>query len=346
VRVVLTLRVRDQADIVGAVVAFHLSAGVDFVIATDHRSEDATVEILESFERAGHLRLIRERGDQVRGKEWRNRMARLAATEHGADWVINADGDEFFWPRDGDLKEVLAAVPDRYGYLVAPSRVFVPVFDGPAFFAERMTVRLVAPAPINDPTSVYRPYAKLVHRGHPGVILDRGNHSLLAGGLLPVKGWHPVEVMHFPLRSPEQVVRKQLTWSRNLGTRTWGSYERASQRRAGGRLADYVSEVGVDAESLAAGLESRRLTRDTRLRDVLRERRVDDGGGASMPVAAHAVEYAVDVAMLAEAELIRLGRQIDLLEARVAAREPYRLLGRARSVRLRSSRDRTVREPR
>ena len=37
-RVVLTLVVRDEADIVDQQIRYHLEAGVDFVIATDHRS--------------------------------------------------------------------------------------------------------------------------------------------------------------------------------------------------------------------------------------------------------------------------------------------------------------------
>ena len=54
------------------------------------------------------------------------RMARLAATEHGADWVVNSDADEFWWPRGGDVAEVLAAVPGRFGVVRGMWRQFVP----------------------------------------------------------------------------------------------------------------------------------------------------------------------------------------------------------------------------
>ncbi len=41
-RIVLTLLVRDEADIIGSNLAYHLSQGVDFVIATDNGSRDGT----------------------------------------------------------------------------------------------------------------------------------------------------------------------------------------------------------------------------------------------------------------------------------------------------------------
>ena len=62
----MTLLVRDEADVVDAQVAFHLHAGVDLVIATDNASSDGTTEILERYERAGRVRLLREPGDEVR----------------------------------------------------------------------------------------------------------------------------------------------------------------------------------------------------------------------------------------------------------------------------------------
>ena len=59
----MTLLVRDEADVVDAQLAYHLHAGVDHVIATDNASSDGTTEILERYERVGHLRLLREPGD-------------------------------------------------------------------------------------------------------------------------------------------------------------------------------------------------------------------------------------------------------------------------------------------
>src|SRR5947209_3196047 len=207
-KLVLTVLARDEADIIDAQVAFHLNAGVDFVIATDNNSRDGTTEILESYARAGCLHLAREGAEGLRQGEWVTRMARLAATDFGADWVINSDADEFWWPRGGSLKDVLRAIPAQYGVVEAFWRSFVPRPDDGAFFAERMTVRLSQHAPINDPTSFYRPVIKVAHRADPHVIVGRGNHSLYESSFVPMTTWHPLEVLHFPLRSREQWRRK------------------------------------------------------------------------------------------------------------------------------------------
>ena len=103
-KLVETLIVRDEADIVDAQISYHLNAGVDFVLAIDHESRDGTTEILESYGRQGLLRGSPEQG-AVLELEWRTHMARLAATEHGADWVLAADADEFWVPR-GDAQEI------------------------------------------------------------------------------------------------------------------------------------------------------------------------------------------------------------------------------------------------
>ena len=129
-KLVVTLLARDEADVIDAWLAFHLNAGADFVVATDNRSTDGTTDVLERHAREGHLHLIREGGEDLRQDEWVTRMARLAATDFGADWVINSDADEFWWPRGASLRDMLAAVPPRYGTVGAFLRMFPPRPEG------------------------------------------------------------------------------------------------------------------------------------------------------------------------------------------------------------------------
>ena len=95
----MTLVVRDEADVIDDQIRFHLEHGVDLVLATDHGSVDGTTEILRRYEREGSLKLTRRTDEAFAQSEWVTQMARQAATEFGADWVINSDADEFWMVR-------------------------------------------------------------------------------------------------------------------------------------------------------------------------------------------------------------------------------------------------------
>ena len=263
-KLVMTLLARDEADILDAQLSYHLSAGVDFVIAIDNDSQDGTTDILKSYARQGYLHLIRERGDLVaNASEWRSRMARLAACEFEADWVMNSDADEFWWPRGGDLKSFLGAVPARFGKVRALVRSFAPRPDDGVFFAERMTARVVyAELPKSSPldSQPFHVQEKVFHRAHPGVQVKAGAHDASWTGLVDFRGWWPFEVLHFPIRSHEQCTRKWRNWQRQGYT---GAYD---------ILRDYESLL-VDDKALAEGLADGSLLIDTRVRDALRRLR-------------------------------------------------------------------------
>jgi hypothetical protein len=330
-RLVMTLLARDEADIVDAHIAFHLRAGVDFVIATDNRSEDETTAILERYERDGVLHLIREPGDDLRQSEWVTRMARLAATEHGADWVLNADADEFWWPQGSGLKDVLTAVPKRYGVVRAAWRNFVPRPLDTDFFAERMTVRLCMPAFHHHPLSTH---SKSAHRAVPDVRIGRGNHEAFGDGLLPLRGWYPFEILHFPVRSLEQCVRKYVTQfvalERNAEKGIPDHMAEAYDAWRAGRLEAFYEPLDVGDAALAEGLESGRFTYDTRLRDVLRSLGFGDIAAGAPPAeqdfgspdATAAAQYAAESTALDESDFaLAVGARIDRLERRVGLLE-------------------------
>ena len=169
--IVLTLLVRDEIDIVDEFLRYHLELGIDFVVATDHMSCDGTEDVLARYERAGHLHLLRETSASFRQREWVTRMARLAATDFGAEWVVNSDVDEFWWPRDGSLREVLDSVPPRFGLVHGLWRHFVLRPQGGEPFYERMIVRRT---PSTDETSTYVPAFKAIHRADANVVVGRG----------------------------------------------------------------------------------------------------------------------------------------------------------------------------
>jgi hypothetical protein len=347
-RLVMTLLVRDEADIVDAHIAFHLSAGVDFVIATDNRSEDGTTEILERYEREGVLHLIREPGDDLRQSEWVTRMARLAATEYAADWVLNADADEFWWPQGAGLAEVLDAVPERYGVVRAAWRNFVPRPAGADFFADRMTVRLCTPAFHHHPLSTH---SKSAHRARPDVRIGRGNHEAFGAGLLPLRGWYPIEILHFPVRSLEHCVRKYVTQfvalERNAEKGIPNHMAEAYRAWRAGGLEEFYAPLVVGDDELERGLADGSLAYDTRLRNVLRTLAFGHGpsreavsdtfstgarshAGARAPGVRHrgssfgrldvaaAAQYAAESSALDESDFfLSLGERIDDFESRL-----------------------------
>jgi hypothetical protein len=322
---VMTLLARDEADVIESWLSFHMNAGADFVVATDNRSEDGTTDVLERYQREGHLHLLREDGEDLRQNEWVTRMARLAATDFGADWVINSDADEFWWPRGPSLSRVLDAIPPRYGTVGAFLRTFAPRPDSGEPFFERLTVRFSALAPINDPASLFKPIRKVIHRGHPEISLARGNHAVVDSPFAPLRGWFPVEVLHFPLRSVAQCEHKARlqgnAW-RHIHRTPTAYHAQMFEALADGTIADYYERQVVTDDEVELGAQTGRLVVDTRLRDALR--RIAAGETQlefPTPTLVDEATYAVEAAVLGEADVVRLQRRLDTLEQRLATVE-------------------------
>jgi hypothetical protein len=334
-KIVMTLLVRDEADVVDAQIAFHLNAGVDVVVATDNRSADGTTEILERYERDGVVHLIRESGDDLRQSEWVTRMARLAATALDADWVINSDADEFWWPQGGDFRALFSAVPAHFGVIRGAWRNFVPRPDDDRLFAERMTARLSNPEFRAHPLATH---FKSAHRATSDVRIGRGNHEAFAPGLLPLRGWYPIEILHFPVRSLQQCKQKYVTQfvalERNAEKGIPDHMAEAYRAYQAGELEDFHRPLVVSDEALDAGLRSGELALDTRLRDVLRRLGFGDTKAGDREVAHSdpvdaAVQYAAECSVLPESDYgLPASARIDELEGRMRSLE-HRLVSRA-----------------
>jgi hypothetical protein len=265
-KIVMTLLVRDEEDVLAANLDFHLAQGVDFVIATDNLSVDHTPEILRAYERRGVLRYIYEPADDYDQAAWVTCMARLAASEHGADWVINNDADEFWWPRRGTLRDVLAAVPAEVGLVKVPRHNFVPLEGAGPFYA-RMTWReTVSLNTLGQPLP-----AKIAHRAAPRVVVAQGNHEV--EGVNPAGiGRADIDILHFPLRHGTQFTNKiakgGAAYSRNtkLPVQVGGTWRNLfSELSSEGSLDRHLAAAIHGPERLARRIASNEVVQDRRL---------------------------------------------------------------------------------
>ncbi|MDD5274015.1 MAG: glycosyltransferase family 2 protein, partial [Methylovulum sp.] len=108
-RLVMTLLVRNEADVIEGNLRFHLDHGVDFIVVTDNGSSDGTTEILEEYAKQGVVHLIHESSRVFQQRAWVNRMGAMAYAYFAADMIFHADADELWHPASGSLKTELCA---------------------------------------------------------------------------------------------------------------------------------------------------------------------------------------------------------------------------------------------
>lgn len=269
---VMTLLVRDEADIVSSNIDFHLDQGVDFIIAMDNLSVDGTTEILRGYERRGVLHYIHQPDDDYAQHRWVTNMARLACTQFAADWVINNDADEFWCSEHGNLRQALNAISPSCEVVSATRVNFLPRPTAESdFFADTMTVRerhslnaLGNPLP-----------EKVCHRAVADIEVEQGNHAVRRNGRALVVEPGPIAILHFPMRSYRQFANKIINGGaayerntylpREVGW-TWRHLYEVWQR---GELEAYYRASVADDEAIERGLREGHLVLDERVKTVL-----------------------------------------------------------------------------
>jgi len=336
----MTLVVRNEADIIEANIDYHLAQGVDFVLVTDHGSDDGTSEILARYERDGVAEVIRDDREGHRQSERVNRMLRIAAERYSADWVINNDADEFWWPLAGSLHDVFASMPEQFGQIEVQRRNFLPRPDGPGQFLDRLVYR---EAQSLNPRGLPLE-SKVAHRPGEGVKVGPGNHFLLTEGLRMTAAGELIEILHFPMRDFEQFERKVL--QTGLGYEQLGpdspevGYDQILllEMYRSGELPAYYRERMLEEESMERGLRDGSVVLDDRLARFMS--RLREGAlPRTRPDSAHArvlfqstlqapleLEQCQRDLMQREQELMQ--REEDL----TSAKEEIRMLGEARDA--------------
>ena len=192
----MTLLARNEADVVDAQLAFHLHAGVDYVIATDNASSDGTTEILERYERAGHAAAPARAGRRhapgrvgdAHGSARRHRARRRLGAPLRRGRVLVAAG-RLAEGRAGDGAAAIRHRPGLLAPLPAPSRrrlVLRRAHDRPS----RATRRIRARRRRSSTPTRRSPTGRT-----PRSRSRRETTTPRRPGSMPLRAWHPLEVL-------------------------------------------------------------------------------------------------------------------------------------------------------
>jgi hypothetical protein len=206
-----TMMVRDEVDVIAAIVEHHLAQGLDLIIATDNGSVDGTTEVLQSY---ADLGLVELHHDPVHRKQQHSvvtGMARRACTEYGADWVLNLDADEFWVSVDKTLtlRSALERIPLRLNAFTVSvvNLVGQPALRGSGI--DRLVWRDLRADEQLQQVGIYaQPTPNALHRGSPDVVVAQGNHFVSLDSAGQPEPALALETLHLPWRSWEQLERK------------------------------------------------------------------------------------------------------------------------------------------
>jgi hypothetical protein len=293
----MVMKARDERDTIAHNLRFHHGLGIDHFVVADLGSTDGTADELDRWEATGLLtRRTFEGTYHTEARSWMEQMARYAATELGADWIVHADPDEFVLPASGTIPSELEAIDAEDGAVVVPRSNLLPTADAEGAFYERMVLR--------ERRSTLGP--KLAHRATADVVVfDKGAHlvaterdahrwarperAALKGGRRPspfsppplAMSWSeevPLRMYHYPARSPEQLAKRIA-----IELEQPGNPDRPGLRKRieAGEAARIYEELVPGERQVADALSGGTLIRDTRVRDVLARCRDPVANGVS-----------------------------------------------------------------
>ena len=269
--IVMTLLVKNEEEMLAQQIEFHHALGVDHFFVTDNNSTDSTPDIIRHYQEKGWIvDVIEEHATDYEQKAWVDRMVELARTKHRADWIINADADEFWLPACGSFPELLKST--RANVLAGELHSVLPE-EGKPWQEWTKLVRYV------DDFEAYglsrfsmfeRQNKKVLHRSRGYLQISMGNHKV---SMLPhIERRAEITIFHFNVRGREQFMQKMINGGKQLeqhkgrhGGRHWRYFYKLYKE---GKLAEeYDRVVGTHVRDRL--LSEGYIYEDTRLRDFL-----------------------------------------------------------------------------
>ena len=214
-RLIMTLLVKNEEDMLEENLLFHKMMGVDGFIITDNNSSDRTPEIIRKYKEKGWvLDAIDEKATNYEQKKWVDRMIWKAKTEYKADWIINADADELWYAPTGNLKSELTSTTANV--LVCEVKSVYPEENKPFWQWNQTVTPVVDPGQYNlSAFSLFaRQNQKVIHRVIGYIQISMGNHKVV---MFPKrKKVSKIRIYHYNIRGKQPFLEKMINGGKQL----------------------------------------------------------------------------------------------------------------------------------
>ena len=182
-KIVATILMKDEEDIIAANIEHHIRQGVNQFIITDNNSSDRSHSIAEKYPEV--VEIIDETENDHNQTKWVTRMAQIAC-KLNPDWIVHLDADEFWCG--------LMSLREHRGMIAASERMYLhPPGGDMRHYLDFDHI----PIPQE---------CKIAHRPDPNFVITHGNHGI--ENCDNIEFTKKVYRHHFPVRSYEQWARK------------------------------------------------------------------------------------------------------------------------------------------
>lgn len=215
-KLVMTLLVKNEQELLEDNIKFHLNHGVDFIIATDNASTDSTPEILAKYEKKGLLHIINEPSDAYEQALWVNRMGKIAYEQYKATIIFHCDADEFWEANCGNLKIELLSQPNIDVLRVSAQNKIMVDENGHEQFPQDVHYTVVktskkkSVSQLSNNRYLKKAFKKVMFKTNKGLFdVTMGNHKIVDDSCVAVqKKSRNIIIHHYPARGKEHFYNK------------------------------------------------------------------------------------------------------------------------------------------
>jgi hypothetical protein len=236
--IAMLMLVRDEMDIIGHNLDFHLRMGIEQFVIMDNGSVDGTRDILSDFQRRlGKSVVIIDDAEPAHRQSVRvDRMLQVVKKQFRPRWIISSDADEFWYPASGRYDTEIDSTKNiLYCYWNnflprpgTPWQEFTDIGEMPGYNGRTSKVFCLARGLLGMYSGNHE------SRSIPHVSADSEN----------------IRVYHYPVRSYQQFERKvvqghraalKAAWQQSAAWH-WGEYYEAWEN---GRLPQVYEELAL-----------------------------------------------------------------------------------------------------